>query len=239
MCRAIHSFFAKAVFRPVLLLTLTLVLFATFSHADTIDKQRLSEVEAYLRTQALQHSSMLPGQMRTAINWFSGGWHPVPTTPFLDNENDDDYINDTARALTEAEMPTPASSPLQLASNFHHKGFTHDALMMGLTISRKMLDDKLLLSAHPYYGQNWRSLQGYWGANLVLDVAQRPDDLPWGQITLGYVDGNEALIDHGRGIDFHGDVDLTNGFKFTSGMRQNSVDGNSNYVMLRWKLELM
>jgi hypothetical protein len=44
------------------------------------------------------------------------------------------------------------------------------------------------------------------------------------------------LTDHGRGVDLHGDVDLTEGWKFTSGVRQNSWDDNSNYMMLKWKM---
>jgi hypothetical protein len=42
------------------------------------------------------------------------------------------------------------------------------------------------------------------------------------------------MTDHGRGIEVRGDIDLTSGFKFTSGTRQNSITGESNYIMLRW-----
>jgi hypothetical protein len=226
-----HAFFLTLAF--ILILSSRLCQAAeNYSEAEKI---RISEVENYVRKESLQGVSLLPGEMRTAVGWFSGHWHAMPLLGGVDEET----LPPEAQNLTGETMPPEEQIPVNLAGNFHHKGFLpiHDAMVMGVGFGRSAFDNKLQFTAHPFYGQNWRSLQGYWGAEGTIDIAQRADGLPWGKISLGYIDGNESLTDHGRGIDLHGDVDLTNGWKFTSGMRQNSADGSSNYVLLKWKLD--
>ena len=239
----------KAEFRQVIFLTLSLIV-VFLSHlcrADTYgsscapvyspeDKQRISDIETYVRQQALHGVTILPSEARSVVGWLSGGWHSVHLFGGGDATPSPAAASGTAAFTTQNDSD---DMPMDVGSNIHHKGFlpTHDAMVMGVGVSKKVLSDKLQLTAHPFYGQNWRAVQGYWGTEMALNIAKQPDGMPWGKIAIGYVGGNEALTDHGRGIDVHGDVDLTEGWKFTSGVRQNSADGNSNYVMLRWKLK--
>ena len=241
---SIHRSLTNAEIRQAAFLTLTLflVLASRLSLADPLpaieaaqenaDKIRTSEVTSYIRQQALHGASMLPSEARQVMGWFSGNWRAVNVS----GDDDDAMPTTGGQGLTQS---TPDDSSIGLTSNFHHKGFlpTHDAMMIGAAYKQNILDDKLQLTARPFIGQSWHSLRDYWGSEVSLNIAQHPDGLPWGQISMGYIGGNESMTDHGRGIDLHGDVDLTNGFKFVSGMRQNSDLGDSNYVMVKWKLD--
>jgi hypothetical protein len=222
----------------LLTLTLVFVLNTHVSMADPLpatasveERARVSQASSYLRKQTLLGMSVLPGSLRSTLNWFSGNWHPVS----LSGGSDEEIPSE--QALAEPEE-SGISIPMQLGANYHHKGFlpTHDAMIMGVGFDQKMLDDKLQFTARPFYGQSWHSLRHYLGGEIALDIAQHPDGLPWGKIAVGYIKGDSSLTDHGTGIDLHGDIDLTNNWKFTSGVRQDSVTGDSNYVMLRWKL---
>jgi len=190
--------------------------------------------QTYLRQQALRGASILPGSVRATIGWLSNGWHSVAAG---DAENADEGGDAQTQNLTQ---PTDSgiAMPMQFASSYHHKGFlpTHDAMMMGVAFNQNIIDKKLQFTARPFYGQSWNSLHHYMGGEVTMKIDQRPDGLPWGALSAGYIGGNDSMIDHGSGVDLHGDVDLTNDWKFTSGVRQNSVDGNSNYVMLRWQI---
>lgn len=241
----IRASIANAEFRQAmfLMLAVALMFLTHLCHADNYytpeEKARIGDVENYIRKQGMQGMTLLPGDVRSAIGWFSGGWHPM-----IGGGDDDappaSNVPQGAPGSALAAMQEDSSDlpPMHIAGNFHHKGFlpTHDAAVMGIGLGQNAFDNKLQFTAHPFYGQNWRSLQGYWGGEMAMNIAQREDGMPWGKIVLGYVQGNDALVDNGRGMDLHGDVDLTEGWKFTSGLRQNSVDGNSNYVMLRWKM---
>ena len=241
---AIHRNLINAETRQVIFLTLitSITLAARFCHADPLPpiqaaqddavKLRANEVTSYIRKQALHSMNILPNEVREVSGWFSGGWHSM-SSPFGDDEpvaNAQSFADSTA---------SPEEQSFALSSNFHHKGFlpTHDSLMLGPTFRKNVINDKLQLVTHSYVGQSWHSLRSYWGSEVGLTIAQQADGLPWGQISLGYVGGNDYLTDHGRGLDLHGDVDLTNGFKFTSGLRQDSITGDSNYMMVKWKMD--
>jgi len=238
----IRRYLINAEHRHVVFLTLAffLTLISHFSHADSpylIDseenKRRISEVENYIRQQAKGSVGLLPGEVRTAIGWASGSWHAVALS---DSEEASGPIEPlTSSAVSE----TGGDVPFHLASNFHHKGFlpTHDAMMMGFDVGKNVFDNKMQLTVRPFYGQGWRSLQGYWGSEVTMNILERDDGMPHGKISMGYVDGNESMTDNGRGIELHGDVDLTNRWTFTSGIKQDNVSGDTNYVMVKWKLD--
>lgn len=198
-----------------------------------LDKQRISQATSYLRTQALKGTSLLPDEVRDTIGWFKGNWHPI----HIDADDDEDVNASSLSGLPAA--PKSDDDAVDLIVNYHHKGFLpmHDAILVGAAFKQNIVAHKLDLTARPFVGQSWNSLRNYWGAEMTLDVAQKADGLPWGKISLGYVGGNDKLTDHGTGIDLHGDIDLTSGWKFTSGIRQDSADGNSNYMMVKWKME--
>ena len=225
-----------------LTLTLLMVLFSTFSHADsppatgTEAKLHISEIASYLRKEGLQSASLLPSDVRNTLNMLTGTWHPMSWIAEDDTETDAPSV--LPQALTDSPAPT-FHMPFNLESSIHHKGFlpTHDAIMLGTSLQRAILDDKLQFTIHPFYGQSWHSVKHYWGSEMSMNIAQRPDDMPWGKITMNYTGGEESLTDHGRGIDLHGDVNLTNGWQFTSGIRQNSTSGDTNYALMRWKLD--
>jgi hypothetical protein len=214
-----------------LTLIVFVLLFSTFSHADApplsggAAQINLGDVTGYLRQQGMKGAALLPGDMRRTLSWFSGDWHAVTMTGDAAEE---------ASGLASSDN----AAPIQLETNFHHKGFLpmHDALTLGSGVGGAAFDDKLQFAARPFYGQSWHSLRHYYGGEVTMNIARRSDGMPWGQITMHYTDGESTLTDHGRGIDLHGDVDLTNGWRLTSGIRQNDLSGNANYVSLRWKL---
>ena len=223
-----------------LTLVLLVVLFSTFSHADSPPamnaaetKLRISEVTSYLRKEGLQSVASLPSSIRETLSWFSRK-HALDFTS-SDEESTPATQNE---ALTDT-LSFESALPMHLESSFHHKGFmpTHDSVVMGTSLHSSILDNNLQFTTHPFYGQSWQSLQHYWGSDVTMDIAERPDGLPYGKITMNYTSGTSSLTDHGRGIDLHGDVNLTHGWNFTSGIRQNDVSGNANYVSLRWKLD--
>ena len=226
-----------------LTLTLLVVLFSTFSHADQppaasveAAKLHISEVTAYLRKEGLKGTSLLPSDVRETLNWISSE-HGMTVNG--DDEASDNLAPLASEALTEPhsiENPFPS---LHLDTNLHHKGFLpiHDSMVIGTSFHHTLLGDKLQFTTRPFFGQSWLSLRHYWGGEMSMNIAERPDNLPWGKITMNYTGGTESLTDHGRGIDLHGDVNLTNNWQFTSGIRQNNASGNNNYVSLRWKLD--
>jgi hypothetical protein len=228
-------FLTNAEFRQALFLTLLLFAAPIGSHChansySADEQQRIRDVENYIREQGLQSVRLLPDEMRGAIGFVSNNLKALSATASIGNDSGN-----------QSADPTPSASdgmPFSVAPDFHHKGFlpTKDALLIRLGFSRKAIGDKLLFTAHPFYGQNWRSLRGYWGAEMSMLIDKRDDNLPSGALALTYTGGNEQLMDNGRGIDLHGDIDLTEGWNLTSGLRQNSLSGSSNYVMLRWKL---
>jgi hypothetical protein len=244
-----RGFLRDAPFRPQIFLTFVFALICAAHLWNAHDcragdyytdeqRQQISDTENYLRKQGLQGVSLLPGDIRSTIGWLSGGVHALPSPAAL--WRDDDAANEEeSPALREQSSESADGVPVNLGGNLHHKGFlpTHDAMVMSMGFSRAALGDKLQFTARPFYGQNWLSTRGYWGGEMSMNIAQHADGLPWGKIAVGYVSGDESLTDSGRGLDLHGDVDLTNGLRFTSGIHQNSIDGDSNYVMLRWKLD--
>jgi hypothetical protein len=198
--------------------------------AQTLEvKQRISEVETYIRQQTLQGANLLPSSLKSGLVWVSGKWHTVTVST-------DDTRDETANEMVSSS--DNSSVPLNVASNFHHKGFlpTHDTMTLGIGLGKNFLNDKMLFEIRPFYGQGWTALKGYWGGELSMNIARRPDGMPFGSLALDYVDGNSAMTDHGRGTDLHGDIDLTHNFKFTSGVKQDDVTGNSNYVLIKWDI---
>jgi hypothetical protein len=233
--------------RQAALLTLLLPLIFTshHSHADPLPqiaqdalKARVSEVTTYVRKEALQGIHILPDEARELTGWFNGSWKPVNVSGD-DEPPAADGSTPTTVPLTQTQT-TSSPKTFGFSTNFHHKGFlpTHDTMMMGVDVNQAVLPNKLNFTARPFWGQSWNSIRAYYGAEASLDIAKKIDDeLPSGKIVIGYIGGEDALTDHGSGIEMHGDVDLTEGWKFTSGIRQNSSDGNSNYMMVKYKLE--
>lgn len=227
------------------LILLTLIAFTTHrlhpSYADATSRlsaeqdARLHDAKNYLREQGMRQLSALPGSLRDDFDRLAKGWHPLTDDDASDGEG--------APNLTGAPAAQPnlfRDLPFDLNAHYHHKGFlpTHDALVLGGTYTHTMDAGKIRLDLKPYYGQSWHGLSHYWGGEMTLDLAKRADDLPWGRVTLGYVSGKENLTDHGTGMDLHGDLDLTEGWTFTSGVRQDPYASDSSYVLLKWKLGL-
>ncbi|MDE2029655.1 MAG: hypothetical protein KGI97_03720 [Alphaproteobacteria bacterium] len=193
---------------------------------------QLAEIRAYIRDQGKQKLGLLPGEARDAIGWLSGQWHSLSSISLPGEESTSDALA-LAQGQSE-EMGWPA----HLTASFHHKGFLpmHDAMVLGMGFTHDAVGRKLHFTLRPFWGQSWHSFRHYWGSELALDIAQRPDGLPWGKVTIGYTSGDNSLTDHGSGVELRGNVDLTHNVEFTSGIRHNGITGDSNYVMLSWKM---
>jgi hypothetical protein len=215
---------------------------------DANDKhQRLGALRNYVRSEALNLMPGLPDIIRNPARWALGGFQV--TQDFFDfitpSKDDEAALASLIRPVTSYMRPTSLDEgdAAWLAPSYHHRqGIlpTRDAMMMGFHSRSAMFDSYMRLDAHPYYAQNWFSQRGYWGAELALDLASPSDKTggakPWGKIVLGYTNGDDRLMDHGRGIDLQGELRLSERWSFNTGMRQSDQTGN--YALLQWKMPL-
>jgi hypothetical protein len=107
---------------------------------------------------------------------------------------------------------------------------------MGVNLRRPILDHRLQVDVHPYYGQNLLSAGGYYGTEFTATLGGGAPAQPWGKISFGYINGDEAMMDHGHGFDMHSEVNFSDHLSLDTGLRQNEYTDLGNYVMLRWKL---
>jgi hypothetical protein len=139
---------------------------------------------------------------------------------------------------TIVEPPSDPNSALWLDPNYHHKGFLpmHDAMMLGVNVRQQLGDSGVGISAHPFYGQNWHSIDGYGGVETALSFRNEASVQPWGKIAIGFTSGDHQMMDHNTGIDLHGELDFTDNLSLNAGIRNDDYGNGDNYVMLRWKL---
>lgn len=101
-----------------------------------------------------------------------------------------------------------------------------DALMIGPSYKKKMLDDDLKFKLHPFYAQNWTGSNNYWGVETSLGIGEK------GNIALRFANGNEDLMNHSRGFELQTNYNFNKSLALQAG-----VDYQDNAsVMLRWRL---
>jgi hypothetical protein len=150
---------------------------------------------------------------------------------------------------TIAATLTPPESMLQMPSltepealwltpDYHHKGFLpfNDAMIMGVSLRRSLLEGHVQMDFHPYYGQNWISTRGYYGQEIALNVSEKMGPIQGGKIAINYIVDDSNLSDHGHGINLHGDLKFSDTVGLQAGVRENDNAQLGNYVMVKWTL---
>jgi hypothetical protein len=178
----------------------------------------------------------------------SNGWaaYGVKT---LEDQFDFDSEPDHGNAASTVLSTHPVSSMMQppsvgdarsywLSYGYHHKSGVlpfHDAMVVGFN-SQHSVTDGLQMELHPYYAQHCVGLNGYYGTEASLALGSEDKSQPWGKISLGYVNGDSSLSDHGNGYDLHSEVNFNEHLSLHAGVRQDEETDLGNYMMLRWKL---
>jgi hypothetical protein len=109
-------------------------------------------------------------------------------------------------------------------------------MMTGLTFRERALDDRMQFDFHPFYGQNWVSLNGYGGAELGIGLTHGGEAQPWGRIALRYTDGASYLMDRSSGFDMNAELRFDTHLSLISGVRGDGTSDLGNYAIMRWKL---
>jgi hypothetical protein len=94
-----------------------------------------------------------------------------------------------------------------------------DAVSLGPMYRNKMLDNRLNMDIHPYYAQNWHNTDNYWGLDTTFGVGPSVGK-SWGNITVGFTNGNENLMNHESGFNMKANLNFTNNLSLTSGVDQ-------------------
>lgn len=200
-----------------------------------IDQQntRRHALQDYVQKEALNVVPGLPDDMRSTLHWAMDGLHASRGLFSLD-----------LSALNDAGIEQTPEAPWLATTYHHHHGLlpTHDAITLGTHARYTLMGDYMGFDFHNYYGQNYFSARNYYGSEFKLDLAKSESTKwatnPWGTMAISYTNGDGRLMDHGRGLDLHGEVHFNERLSLTSGLRQSDTSGSSNYVMLQWKMPL-
>ncbi len=202
---------------------------------DQEKNHRVGLLLDYVRKEAPGWAPGLPHAMRDPGGWLRNGLGLGGT-----NDSDGDSMSSVFQPMTYLmRPPMPGESEAAwLSPDYHHKGFlpVNDAMIMGANLRHRILDDTLQFDLHPFYGQNWHSSDGYWGTELALNLRSSSGAQPWGKIALRYSNGDQALMDRGRGFDMHSELKFDESLSLNAGIRESENTELGNYVLLRWKL---
>jgi hypothetical protein len=210
--------------------------------------QRLHLMLNYAKTQVPAIAPGLPDFVRNPSGWFGHGIGM--------NLGDAKNSADVSSSIIEPMQGMPASpsadapEAMWLAPNYYHQGFLpfKDALIADAhlrhNLSENLLSNRMQLDWHPFYGQNWHSLDNYWGSEIALGLgagpalqpSSQPSSQPWGKIALRYTSGDTNLTERGHGFDMHSELNFSECLSLNAGIRENGNSSSGNYVMLRWKL---
>jgi hypothetical protein len=213
------------------------------SPLDEMNKgHRLGLLLNYVRHEAPGWAPGLREDLRAPLDWMMSG-----TRPFRDAFDEDGspetgngFLGSVFGPLSGLMQPpsSEAGQAMWLSPGYHHMGFLpfHDAMMMGVNLRQHLFDNRVHLDLHPFYGQNWVSLNGYGGAEMGIGLAHGDTGQVWGRIALRYTDGASNLMDNGRGFDMSAQLRLSDHLNLTAGVNSDQNTDLGNYVLLRWKL---
>ena len=216
----------------------------------TEENARRDALVDFARKQAISLAPGLPDEIRSTVRDALEGFQTTRgflnlDVKALDNDTSEQSPADPLAPLKQSITQDKAESPWVASTTYHHRhGIlpTHDALVVGTHMHQDYFDHYMSFDAHPYFGQNYFSAKNYYGAEFKLDFA-KPDDTahakkPWGSISFNYTNGDDKLMDHGRGVDMHTEIYFNENLTLNSGLRQSDASGTGNYVMLQWKLAI-
>lgn len=203
----------------------------------------------FFKQQAIGMMPNLPDFVRDSTHWALDGLHAtrgffnLDIVPIGDEEDNAEAPANNLQSLLQAKPEIERESPLAASTSYHHRhGIlpTRDAILLGAHTKQEFMDGYMHLDLHPYFGQSYFSSRHYYGAEAKLDLA-KPENTahakkPWGFISMSYTNGDDRLMDHGRGIDMHTEIYFNDNLSLNSGIRQSDTSGAGNYVLLQWKI---
>lgn len=216
--------------------------------ANALDERRSSLLD-YMRHQAESLTPSLPDEVRSPVKWALNGFHSAGSflsfgVTTLDNDETQAANPDpVAQLMQPPAMPGEVADQWLASTGYHHRrGIlpTHDTATLGGHVRQSLFSHYMQYDLHPYLAQNYFSSRNYYGAEMTLDFAAPADTSrvtrPWGQLVIGYTNGESSLMDHGRGIDMHGELHFSDNLTLNTGLRQSDTSGSGNYVLLQWKI---
>lgn len=139
----------------------------------------------------------------------------------------------TASAITEDQKT-------RWNPRYHHKGGFlpwRDSLIMGLNYREEFFANRMEVTAHPFVGQSWTSVNNIWGGEIGLTY-RNENQKPVGRFALRYDDGAKDFTVADPGYDLHSDWQVNERTALTFGARDRADEEASGYAMLRWRWEL-
>jgi hypothetical protein len=217
-----------------------------YNAMDAADQnQRLKSMLDYAKQELPVLLPGLPGGFRDPAQWALNGLRETGNFMSFGLASGDniDAVASILRPVTALMQPAAPgdASATWLDPAYHHRhGIlpTHDAMIVGTHSRQALFDRYMQMDFHPYIAQSYFSAHGYYGAEMTLDLASPADTAhtgkPWGKIVLGYTNGDSNMMDHGRGVDLHGELRFSDTLSLNTGLRQS--DSTGNYVLLQWKI---
>lgn len=215
----------------------------TYNANSLVDQDRAHRINLmvdYAKQQVPHLTPGLPAFLRDPRGWITSGLG----SSGLNGDNAPDGISSFLQPVQSAlhEPSVDAPQALWITPAYHHKGFlpVNDAMIMGFHVRHSLENDfaghNLQFDVHPFYGQNWRSTDNYWGTEVAFNLRAKDAVQPWGKIALRFTNGDTELMDHGHGFDMHSQLNFDEHLSLNAGIRENGNSAAGNYVMMRWKL---
>lgn len=257
-------FHAGALPKPVVLLTLILLMLPENLHAE--DKtamtpmplfnarpststwsnddrnQQLAQLLDYVRKRGPALVPGLPDALRGPTNYMMGQLRSTEDRLGFDSGNEDGGGNGSLLSPVFSLITSPDESDteaLWLSPGYHHAhGMLpfDDAVTVGFNYRNALTDTGVKLDIHPFYAQSWDSADGYWGVETALGFVS-DNGRQWGKIAVRFDKGSSSLMDQQHGLDMHADFSFDDHLTLTAGAQQNEDSDLGNYVLLKWKME--
>jgi hypothetical protein len=216
-----------------------------YNSNSLVDQDRGQKINLMVDYAKKQLPNLMPGMpsfLRNPHGWVANSFghssHNIDNDDYADGFSS--FLQPIQNALHEPSVDAPQA--MWVTPAYHHKGFlpVNDAMIMGFHlregVANNIVGNNLQFDVHPFYGQNWRSTDNYWGTELAFNLSSGEANKPWGKIALRFTDGNTDLMDHGHGFDMHSQLNFNDHLSLNAGIREDGNSSAGDYVMMRWKI---
>lgn len=198
--------------------------------------ERISQMTDYAKKQLPVLAPGLPNFLRNPSSWFGHGFG----FNLGNAKNSADISSSVIEPMQQMSSSPSVDAPeaFWVSPNYNHKGFLplNDAIIMDVHLRHNMFSSPLQLELHPFYGQNWHSIDNYWGSEIAVGLGSSTlTSEPWGKIAIRFTQGDTDLMNHGHGMDMHSQLNFDDRLSLNAGIREEGNSSAGNYVMLRWK----
>lgn len=205
---------------------------------DTEQHERAAALLRYIRQQNFNLLPGLPSAVHNPSGWVLNRLQSVQHGLGLEDEDVSTVVEPVSDLAT---VPSPEMGEAAwLSPSYHHyNGFSpfHDAFIAAFTTRQSFLNRQIKMELRPFYGQNLTSTRNYWGSEIALNLDSTLGLIKPGKISFSYINGDPYLLDHGHGLNLHGELQFTEQLSFNTGVRQGSNQSQmGDYALLRWRL---